>query len=306
LLLAFFTSVTRAQKSPVFAHERDMYVPAWTAFPTWNGKLLLQLLDNKSSSPLIEAIERDGRREDIAFDVPGSSGVFIYAFGAGADGSIVVSGGALSSDSRGIHFITWVAADRGRRALIRTEPFTARALAVAPDGTVWAVGRTFDFDKLTDIERNVLVRYDTSGRVLSQAVVKNAKSWANKPGDAAEGSFLLASNDRVGWFTNGCQYIEFGLDGSEVGRYDGPDGMVWLQNGGYALSPDDELVVGRRVGANSDLLVLDRAARRWVIVGLADQGAEPWTRVLGFDGNALVTAGPPGTLRRWVRTGASQ
>jgi len=300
------TSVTHAQESTLFVRERDTIVPTWTEWPTWNGKLLLRLLHNKSSSPVIQTVSRDGRSESVAFDVPGGSGVVLYSHAAGADGSIVVGGFALSNDSRGIHFVTWVAADRGRRALILTNPFLAEAVAVAPDGTVWAVGRTFDFDKLTDIERNVLVRYDTSGRVLSQAVVKNAKSWANVPGDAAATSFLLSSNDRVGWFTNGCQYIEFGLDGSELGRYDGPEGMNWMENGGYALSSDNQLVVGRRAGAKFEVLVLDRLTRRWLTGVLPDQSAEPWSSVLGFDGVTLVTSGLPGILHRWVRAGALQ
>jgi hypothetical protein len=306
-LLACVCSAS-AQPAPAFVHERDMYVSTWEATPQWNGRLLLNLLDNKSSSPLIQTFDREGRREGIPFDLPGSSGIYLYTYGAGADGSVAVGGGALSADSRGVLFVTWVSPDRQRRVVIRTDPFTARAVTVAADGVIWAVGRTFDFENMVDISRNVLQRYDTSGKVLSSVVIKNAKSWTNMPGDAAEASFLLASNDRVGWLTNGLQYIEFALDGTEVGRYDGPDGMVWLECGGRALSGDNQLILGRRVGAKFDILALDRKGRAWKPVTLPDQSAEPGSHVhvLGFDGPTLVTSGALGTLRRWVQSSSPQ
>src|ERR1039458_1340375 len=83
-----------------FEHERDVDTSQWTFVPQWQGSLLVGTRDLQAGQPLLYAVDRDGMREEIRYEMPGSSWIYIYDVGAGADGSIVVAGSALSSDSR--------------------------------------------------------------------------------------------------------------------------------------------------------------------------------------------------------------
>ena len=112
----------------------------------------------------------------------------------------------------------------------------------------------------------------------------------------------MASNDRIGWLTWACQYVEFSADGVESGRYNCPSGSnSILQLGGVALSPSNDLVVGAKQAAPLAPLELDRATGQWrPVTVLQDSGNT--NEVLGFDGLTLITrAGLK--LRRYAWSG---
>jgi hypothetical protein len=58
--------------------------------------------------------------------------------------------------------------------------------------------------------------------MLSSMEVPDAKARAAAGNEADSPSRLVSSNDRVGWMTNGSEYIEFSLDGTILQRFDGP------------------------------------------------------------------------------------
>ncbi len=288
-----------------FEHDHDAFVPAWQASPQWSGKLLLQKQDDRTKSPLIDAVSLDGVRERIPFELPDAGLVQIDCMSGGADGSILVGGVALSTDSRGALFLAWISPDRKRRTVIRTEPFRSMAVTVAADGTIWAAGLKWDNVNRVNIAQNVLQRYDVSGKLLTSVLVPAAKAFVPSLGDATMGSYLLASADRVGWLTSGLQYIEYSLDGQEIGRFDGPPG-VSLGRPYVALSKDNHLVMGPvRSAANAagkpQVLELDRRGRTWAPVSMPDQVKGSVSYVRCFDGTTLVTADGPGALHWFKR-----
>jgi hypothetical protein len=103
-------------------------------------------------------------------------------------------------------------------------------------------------------------------------------------------SSLMASSDRIGWFTLACQYIEFSFDAVELGRYGCPTGASDINDlGGVALSAANDLLVGaRNAVAPLAPLELDRTTNTWKPVAvLQDSGNTQ--RLLGFDGLTLIT-----------------
>jgi len=63
-----------------------------------------------------------------------------------------------------------------------------------------------------------------------------------KGDETAAASFLRASRDRIGWFTRGPEYIEFSLNGLEIGRYDRPAGAGEWDITGIAISDENEVI----------------------------------------------------------------
>ena len=288
------------EASPIsFELDREMDVAAWYHVPAWSGNLLLRVEDNLTASPLIDTTTRDGVHEAIAFDVAGSDLVNIRSVAAGNDGSILVAGNAFSRDSRRAGFLSYITPDRRNRTLIQTAWFFPETAALAADGTIWAIGSTFDGLEGRHNTFNVLQRYDRAGKMLSSSHSAGAIAWSNSSFDAGESSHLLPSRDRVGWLTNGCQYIEFSLTGAELGRFGPPEGMS--QQGalqGVAISGSGHLVLSKRGGAGSGMLALDRESASWSPVIVVGQSPSASLTVLGFDGEALVVSQGAGKLRR--------
>lgn len=288
-----------AQRALAFEHEREMYVSSWHHLPVWSGRLLLRLEDNLTSGPLVDAVDRDLNHDAISFEIPGANLINIRGLGGGADGSILVGGNAFSGDSRRAGFIALISPDRKRRTLIQTEPFRPEGVALAADGTIWAVGLVFDGKEGRQNTHNVIQRYDASGKMLSSMQVPKAKAFPNDPLIADANSDLMASKDRVGWLTNGCEYVESSLDGTILARFDGPAEDV-LDLRGVALSDANDVLVAKAIGDRTVFLTLDRAARSWVPVPMRGRdrpGAQ--ARVFGFDGTTLVVEKERGILSRF-------
>jgi hypothetical protein len=284
----------------VFERQDEVYVSTWVHPPVWSGNMLLRFEDNLTNSPLIDAVDRDLKHEAISFDIPGAVLINIRALGGASDSTILVGGNAFSGDSRRAGFIARISPDRKKRTLIQTEPFRAESVAVAADGAIWAVGHLFDGEEGRHNTFNIIQRYDAGGTMLTSRQVAGAKAWTNIPYFADQSSHLLASQDRVGWLTNGCQYIEFSLDGAELHRFAPPDGME--QQGtldGMALSKGNDVILGRKGSQGTELLVLDRTTGSWSVVLIAGHTATYGLTALGFDGDTLVTSQVPGMLNRF-------
>jgi hypothetical protein len=106
----------------------------------------------------------------------------------------------------------------------------------------------------------------------------------------ATASQLVANGDRIGWFSKVAQlYVEFSLDGKEIGRYktsvSEPHGValcedqsVWISS---ILRPD------KKAPPLTELLALDRDAGTWAI-----HRRPTYSYIYGCD-SALVTTPSP-------------
>ena len=108
----------------------------------------------------------------------------------------------------------------------------------------------------------------------------------------------------MGWFTRGYQYLEFSLDGMEIGRYEGPVGGNINDISGVAMSEAGDVVVSRTIRSvdgksyTTDFFQLDRGARTWLPVTLTGPGG--WARAIGFDGRTLITSRFNGQMSRFT------
>jgi hypothetical protein len=251
---------------------------------------------------MLYAVDRDGRRDEIWLELPGAETIYAHFATGGPDGSVAVVGYAHSSDSRGGNFLIWISPDRKRRTVIRLQPYVAERVALAGDGTIWTVGDVRDAPRY-DLTKHCLVkRFDTSGKELASFSVR-ARARPDITPDATSMSYLMGSRDRVGWFTNGGEYIEFSLDGKEIARFDGPPDLDYEQISGVGLDAENNLFVGRKGDETFDfeVLELDRTTRTWKKAAVTGPNTPHWARILGFDGTTLVTTEQSGTMRRYSR-----
>ncbi len=288
--------VNEGRAKRTFTHERDVETAfIWDSFPRWEGRNLVGHLHNHSSGPVIYTIDQNGRRDETVFTLKDGALINIHDLAASTDGEIALVASALSADKRGTTFFARISADRESQTITRTWPFCPSVVTFAPDGNVWIIGNMKSEDGTQDLARNVLRRFDRSGKMLGSATLQ-VKGWRT-----AETSFLRASKDRVGWFAPEGEYFEFSLDGSEIGRYPGPEGAgVEFRNiTGMVLSEDSEVIVGHFGGTHAEFVVLSREQRAWNSISVSKEHAPSWAFVLGLDGTTLVTTTTNGRLGRF-------
>ncbi len=252
--------------------------------------------------PVIRAIDREGRDEAIALEIPGARDIHVSDYAAGFDGAIAAVGYALSADSQIGYYLVWVSPDRKRRTVIRLSPYVAQRVALAGDGAIWTIGgiRTDNRDR-SKAQGPVLKRFDSSGKVLASSF-PNGRAKANIAPDASSLSYLFASPDRVGWFTNGNQFIEFALDGRELGRFDGPAGLDRDQTSGVAMDAENDVFAGDRRDGRFEVWRLNRSKRAWEPVSLNWPGKPRFSMIMGFDGTTLITWEHNQKMHRHART----
>lgn len=262
-------------------------VPSDGWIPRWRNNWLVGC-EHCQGSPLLYTVDAGGRRETVALDIAASAFTYVHDVTVGADGSIAAVGRAISDDSRKGTFIVWISPDHARQVVTRVWPYCPHVVAMAQDGSIWTVGAVVN-DSYRLVYPNELRHYAPSGQLLTSTPILNARPNSGGAYTVNEGSTLMASNDRVGWLTWACQYMEFSLQGVELGRYNCPSGSSSVsQLGGVALSQSNDLVVGAKQAAPLAPLELDRATGEWrPVTVLQDSGNT--NEVLGFDGLTLIT-----------------
>lgn len=307
-----------AQSRYQLVHERDVAVPLPLARRlsfTWSGHYLLDRLDNYTSAPLLVVFDEGHNVERISQEMTGAAEVSVISYASGLDGSIALSGGASGPGPRGATHLTWISPDRKQRVVTRIWPYAAHQVAIAADGTIWAAGFLKTGDNLAVVADNLIRRFDTSGKMLASFGAKPRRFRKEDPVSAVYYAHLLASRDRVGWFTGGDEYIEFSLAGEEIGRYDGPVGVDTAPGEGSAkelcgvgLSQQNELSTCVYLKADDawQILTLNRATGNWELALPAQKG---YALLLGYDGETLVTnplrAKDGWVLRRYTRGAGS-
>ena len=298
--LSFHAALAQSRAS--FVHERDIMTQFGQVIPEWGGSALVGIDFNWTKTPMLYAVDREGRRDEVWLDLPRAETVYAHFATGGPDGAIAVVGQAESSDSRRGAFLIWVSPDRKRRTVIQIEPYFAQRVTLAGDGTIWTVGGLRDAARTDVAKMNIIKRYDTTGKELASFHVSARARPAIAP-DAASMSYLMASRDRVGWFTNGGEYIEFSLDGKEIARFDGPPDLDFEQISGVGLDAENGLFVGRKGDETFDfeVLELDRSSRAWKKAAVAGPNKPHWARILGFDGTTLITMEGSDKVHRYTR-----
>jgi hypothetical protein len=271
------------------ANKDDIDIQPLTGhIPRWTGSRLVGC-DDHQGGPILWTVDRQGNREDVALDVAGANYIQVWDVASGPDGALAAVGYAISGDSRLADFVAWISPDRTRQVLTQVKPYVPYVVTVAPDGTIWTVGAARDDASRVDLHPNVLRHYTPSGQLLASTVVRGTRPTSTGVVNVNIASTLMASNDRIGWLTFGCEYIEFSFDATEVGRYTCPNRIAKpIDLGGVALSSADDLLVGGKALGPLAPLELDRAAKTWNLVPVSQDSGNS-LGLLGFDGLTLVT-----------------
>jgi hypothetical protein len=196
-------------------------------------------------------------------------------------------------------FVALASHDGGIGTIIRTAPYVATGIAIAPDGTIWTVGYEADNVKkaLVATDKGVIRHMDSSGNPLADFLPQSSLS----PRELQFGTAELACNSsRVGWYQSrgGAAYFE--VVDHKVERYpilqDGSPDVAIM---GLSITTDDQVLLTSSVhGNNPHLYWLDRRQRAWTRID-APAGAASW--LLGGSGNTLVFFGAPGDTQRLRR-----
>src|SRR5437660_1708268 len=165
---------------------------------------------NHSNDPIIFTMDRDVRRDESVFTISDAGLINLRDIAHSRNGEIAVVGSAYTSDNQGACFIARISADRQHQTVKTTSPYCALVVTFASDDTIWTIGPSGIW------ALNILQRFDQSGRMLASVTlqVKGARTQST--------SYLRSSRDRVVWFTRDGEYVEWSLDGTEIGRYSGP------------------------------------------------------------------------------------
>jgi hypothetical protein len=275
-------------------------IPVNGWIPRWRNAWLVGC-EGCQGSPLLYLVDRAGRRETVALDVAAAASTTVWDVAVGADASIAAVGRSISGNSREGTFLVWISPDRSRQVVTRVWPYIPHVAAVAADGSIWTVGAVVN-DSYRLVYPNVLRHYTPAGKLLTSTIVTRLRTNTGGAFTVNEASTLMVSSDRIGWLTFACQYLEFSLDGVEMGRYTCPSGYTSIsQLGGVALSPSADLVVSAKPAAPLAPLELDRSTGQWKPVTILNDSGNT-NELLGFDGFTLITRAGL-TLRRYAWSG---
>jgi len=293
---------TRAQVQLASAQGEVGYQLPVEGLMRWTSNLLVGC-DYCDGKPILWTVDSQANRESIAFMVPGADFVHVRDVASGPDRSLAAVGFAVSGSHRMGTFIAWISPDRTKQNIVRVWPFDPNVVAIAPDESIWAVGSVAK-DTARALYDNVLRHYSPSGELLASTIIQGLRPQASGMAEVSNLSNLMASNDRIGWLTSSCQYIEFSFDAVEAGRYSCPNGATnSMKLAGVALSPGDNLLVGSVWLGPLTPLQLNRSTSTWTQVPVSQDSGKTW-KILGFDSNALVTASTSSTMRRYAMSPA--
>ncbi|MBI1788858.1 MAG: hypothetical protein HYR60_15065 [Acidobacteria bacterium] len=287
---------------PIFLQPQALLTARWA----WGR--LVGVEENESNEPLLYAIRSDEPPERIRFAIPGSGFTRVYDVAAGPDGTVALSGSAYSADGKAGTFVAWIAPDRKSQTVSRTWPYVPFKLTLAADGSIWTVGWILPPPGINaGSQNNVLKRFDKTGRERSTFTLRARPRPDSR--DAVMSSELRASGDRIGWLTNGMEYIELSLGGRELDRFEAPAVPRPSDVLSLALSVDNEVVIGTVGGGKWNIWALDRERRAWIPSSVSGSEEPALGRLRGFDGPSLVadfvdlrlirTRGHGGVLQRF-------
>jgi hypothetical protein len=288
---AVLAVAVQAQQGPLLSrestHEVTFQDRGKALRPVWQCRGLLGVEENFTDEPIIFYTNDEGRTERIQLSIPGGRYLLIRGIAGSRDGSIAATFSAYNDAGQPGSFLALIRPDRSQQVVVRMWPYVADAATMGPSGQVFTIGRVRDGAGGRDSQHNVIKIFDAAGKLINTSVILARGDPEFSSGDAGQASLLSSSKDRLGWLTNLNEYIEFRFDGSELHRFPAPPGRAPDPFGTFALSSDNDVVVGTVDGDHLKLWSLQRLTGSWTALDIS--GTKPSTSaLLGFDGQQLV------------------
>ncbi len=254
----------------------------------WSGNAYLSIEAYESGAPILHVQDESGAEiERVVVQALGARHLQVISddFARGPDGSLAVTGLAWDGGDHVGRFLNIISPDGATQTVVRTNPYAPHALTFAADGTVWTVGmevRPEGGYKGDEDGYLIVRRFDKTGRLLGGAVPRTLFPGRQGP---VGGSILVASKDRVGWFSPlSHHYTEFSLDGKRLATYPFPVALNDTQ--GMALCDDNSVWVSFQSGPRSSVVsTLDRTQGTW-----SNGAPQPYVALMGCSGTTLVTS----------------
>jgi hypothetical protein len=208
----------------------------------------------------------------------------------------------MDSEKRIAGFVAWLSADGTSSRIIRTGLYRPAMVTVAPDGTLWTVGK--EVARLTSPPEiiphaGVVRHFDRSGASLGTFV---QQFTIRNPLLTLSGSrnTLRASKDRIAWYSVDGKYVEISHSGRvlmEIALEIPPgEGNPLTDRISFALTDDAEAIlsVPYAVSSSKDEVfrtyMLDRAAGAWKLLPTATEqpSQKDGGHIYGVDGRKVV------------------
>ena len=115
-------------------------------------------------------------------------------------------------------FLAIVSPDGSRQKFVQLSPYLPYSVTLARDGTIWVVGSHREGNVPVVHEQDLIRRYDKSGTLLDSFITWGSMETTGH-NDPAMRSVLMATNDRVGWYSKHAHtYMKFSLDQKVITR----------------------------------------------------------------------------------------
>lgn len=246
----------------------------------WGGDSLLVPVGALGEETDFQVYDVRGKlAANIPFSIPDADHTYVYDFARGVDGTLAICGLSFQRDGRGGPFLAIISSDGLSQHIVRTAPYAPNVVGVAPDGTLWTVGREVN-ERLSEksgvnLDAAVLRHFDRSGKSLGAFVARSSIEDPTMVG--TNNSYLAISSDRVGWLRSMVDgkgaYVEVSAQGG-VASYplpERPQAGAYVEINGLAMTDAGEVftsvmfvdTAGREVRKSSAVFRLDRAARAW-------------------------------------------
>ncbi len=200
------------------------------------------------------------------------------------------------SVNRSTSYFGLISNDGHQQIAVRPFPYWVGEMAFAPDGVLWTAGGETDGVEVLNTNHAVIRRWDASGKLIGSLAPRYEIRAPRPRSHQATQSWFAVGRDRVGWYCAISElYLEYSLDGKQLGRYKGVDvppeanysGLAMTEDGSVLLSvayPSKEAPLGRA----SDIFVLDRARNCWYKVAKKDPVAGGPHLIMGSQGPHVI------------------
>ena len=251
--------------------------------------------------PSFFTIDRQGSMSsEFSIRPPGASRLWVSDFDRLSDGTAVFCGGAYSETGQLAPFLAWMSPDGNSIRVVRTDPYWANMLSVAPDGTVWTVGEERINGHIdapgSNPNGDVLRHFNSSGKLIDSLLPRSKFRGALR----VTYGYLQVTHDRLGWYgpdQGKGEYTEISLDTKKEHDFPGMPGEPNLANGvtkvlGFALTDSDKvyLTCDPSSGVRTTY-TLDRASESWVALNVPALNGMARPVLNGVEGEQLVFRG---------------
>ena len=282
--------------------ERSAFsAPASGGLSKWRHGSLVSVEKRNPAAPTFTLAGANGAiSSQFTFALPSVNRIWVHDFDLDVTGAVVFCGKCYSSEGQLAPYVAIRPLQGEKISVIRTAPFVAYMVSVAPDATIYTVGlesvNGHPSGEGSNPNGDVVRRFDRSGGLIRSAFPRLQLSRAAL---RTESGYLAVTSNRVGWYSpvdGEGVYVEMSPDLRSSKVYAGlPSSLGFGMVLGFALTESGGayLTYSSYSGsADRPTFTLDRQANRWAQIPLPTTvGGEASWVLKGEENGMLVLRG---------------